>query len=92
VTGASEAGALTLACYTGSDALSDNTGGGVLPCDATPSKKVYYWATDDPSAPDQQVYAAKDGSVVVVVPRQTASDFHTFGGGLAGVMLAVGVC
>ena len=57
-------------CITGSSLATDKTGYGVTNCDPVDNKgrDIYYWGTNDPGAPDQNLYAAKVTGVVVVVP------------------------
>lgn len=69
-------------CHTGPTLASDNTGTGFMDEDCT-GKPVYYWASRDAQHADQQVYAARGGASVVVVPDQTAAGFWELGGELA---------
>lgn len=84
----SAAGNLDLKCITSPSAAGDRTGAGVFKCFG--SGVAYYWASTDPSALDQTVYAAKPGGVVVIVPNETAKNFISLPGGLASVGIAVG--
>lgn len=86
-----DAKSVDVRCITGDSQADDKTGAGVLKCDSS-TKKIYYWASQNPNSTDQSVYAAKEGSVVVIVPKVTATEFFSIGGGLASVMLAVGIC
>jgi hypothetical protein len=87
-------GVVDLHCITGSSTGNDKTGAGETTCDPLDAKSdpVYYWASQNAQSPDQNVYAAKKGGTVVIVPNQTAQEFFAVGGGLASVLLAVGSC
>jgi hypothetical protein len=66
-----------------------------MSCDANDTKgkgPIYYWASSNSHNADQNVYAAKKGGVVLIVPDAKAKYFFTIGGGRAAVMLAIGVC
>jgi hypothetical protein len=86
--------AVDVRCITGTSATSDTTGAAMTTCDTLnpASLPVYYWGAQKATSADQQVYAAKKGGVVVVVPGQTAGEFFTTPGGIASVLLAVGNC
>jgi hypothetical protein len=86
--------ALDVRCITGTSSDSDHTGGGMTPCDPLDpaSTPIYYWMSTATGNPDQHVYAAKKGGVVLIVPDETADEFLSIGGGLAGVVLAAGSC
>lgn len=68
-------------CVTGTDSLSDKTVVILTNCDPVnnESTPIYGWYSSDPNAPDQQVYAAKKGGVVVIVPVSPTT-VETFGG------------
>ena len=88
-------GIVDLRCVTGASVDADHTSASSMDCDANDTKgegPIYYWASSNPSNADQNVYAAKKGGVVLIVPGPKAKDFFTIGGGLASVMLAIGVC
>jgi hypothetical protein len=87
-------GSVDLRCFTGKTPESDNTSASSMDSDANDTKAkgpIYYWASSNPHNADQNVYAAKKGGVVLIVPDVKAKDFYSIGGGLAAVMLAVGL-
>jgi hypothetical protein len=95
IRGVNANGSIDLRCVTGDSPETDNTGAGSIDCEANDTHgtgPIWYWASKDPTTLDQHVYAVKRGGKVKVVPHQTAKYFFTIGGGLASVMLAVGVC
>jgi ABC-type phosphate/phosphonate transport system substrate-binding protein len=87
-------GSVDLRCFTGKSLAADNTSASSMDSDANDTKgkgPIYYWASSNPNNADQHVYAAKKGGVVLIVPDAKAKYFFTIGGGLAAVMLAVGL-
>ena len=79
-------------CITGTSVSTDKTGYITTNCDPVnnTSTVIYGWGTSDPLAPDQNTYAAKVGSVVVIVPV-SASEKELFGGvTLVNYLVAVG--
>jgi hypothetical protein len=57
-------------CITGADVATDKTEYSVMNCDpvGNTGTPIYGWSSTDPNAVDHQVYAAKKGGVVVIVP------------------------
>jgi hypothetical protein len=68
-------------CITGLTSETDKTGFITTNCDPVnnSSTPIWGWSSEDPNSPDQQVYAAKKGGVVVIVPV-AANTVATFGG------------
>lgn len=79
-------------CITGTSVHTDQTGYITTNCDPVnnSSTVIYGWSTSDPTAPDQNTYAAKVGGVVVIVPN-AADSKRVFGGVLTvDYLVAVG--
>lgn len=83
-----------LRCVTGTSSDSDKTGAGMTNCNPIDpaSSPIYYWASQKAGNADQNVYAAKTGSVVVIVPSVTADGFFSTPGGIGAVIEAAGSC
>jgi hypothetical protein len=88
----SSATSISLGCMTGTSVATDKTQAGSQPCSRSTGAATteFYWATKDPAAADQHVYAGVPGGVIMVVPNQTAGTFWTVGGGLTNVAHATG--
>lgn len=86
----SSATSINLGCMTGTSVATDKTQAGSQACSTSSgaSTTEFYWATKDPAAADQQVYAGLDGGVILVVPNQTAGTFWSAPDGLSTVALA----
>lgn len=79
-------------CITGTDVASDKTEYSVMNCDpvGNTGTPIYGWSSTDPNAPDRQVYAAKKGGVIVIVPV-SASTIEMMGGvPVVNYLVAVG--
>lgn len=83
-----------LRCVTGPSPDSDKTGAGMTNCNPIDpaSSAIYYWASEKTGNADQNVYAARTGSVVVIVPSVTADGFFSTPGGIGAVIEAAGSC
>ncbi len=79
-------------CITGSTAATDKTGFITTNCDpvSNTSTPVYGWYSTDRTARDLQVYAAKQGGVVVIVPDGDAFIRDLGGVAIASYLAAVG--
>jgi hypothetical protein len=86
----SSATSISLGCMTGTSVATDQTQAGSQPCRLAPGTTTteFYWATKDPAATDQRVYAGVADGVIVVVPNQSAGTFWTVAGGLENVAQA----
>jgi hypothetical protein len=89
---ASSATSISLGCMTGTSVATDKTQAGSQPCTMSTGTTTteFYWATKDPAAADQHVYAGVPGGVILVVPNQSAGTFWTVAGGLERVAGATG--
>jgi len=79
-------------CITGSTLATDKTGFITTNCDpvSNTSTPVYGWYSTDRTARDLQVYAAKQGGVVVIVPDGDAFIRDLGGVAIASYLAAVG--